>query len=271
MRNKILRSLGVAALAACLQTPAMAQQDVGIAVSTRQGGIEPKAIEILKAARDRLAGAKSMVFTSIASYESSSRSGPPIAYSSKAQVTLQRPDKLKVVTFGDGPMSEFYYDGKSMISIAPKENRVAVAAAPPSIEAALRLAYDTAAIYFPFEDVIDRDPYKDIAHGLRTAFYIGQSDVVGATTTNMVAVVTDSVFYQIWVGAEDMLPRRLCAVYLNDPARLHRTLEFSGWQMNAPIPVDEFHSARASEATRTEFKRPNADTPWLVPPPNKAP
>jgi hypothetical protein len=216
-----------------------------------------------------------MVFTSIASYEGSSRLGPPIVYSSKSQVTLQRPDKLKVVTFGDGPSSEFYYDGKSMTSVASKENRVAVAAAPPSLEAALQLAYDTAAIYFPFEDVIAQDPYKDIAHGVKTAFYIGQSGVVGATTTNMVAVLTDSVFYQIWVGAEDKLPRRLCAVYLNDPARLHRTLELSDWQLNASIPADEFHSARASEAPRTEFKRPNADTPWLAPPPppppNKAP
>jgi hypothetical protein len=52
-------------------------------------------------------------------------------------------------------------------------------------------AYKSAAIYFPFSDVIVADPYKDIADdGLNLAFYIGQSNVVGGTTTDMVAYVT---------------------------------------------------------------------------------
>src|SRR5271169_745467 len=80
-----------------------------------QMGLEPRAIDILKAASARLAAAKTMSFTAIVSYESPSRLGPPLIYSTKSEVTLQRPDKLKVVTLGDGPPSEFYYDGKTMM------------------------------------------------------------------------------------------------------------------------------------------------------------
>src|SRR5208282_984338 len=140
-----------------------------------QMGLEPKAIDILKAASARLAAAKTMSFTAIVSYESPSRFGPPLIYSTKSEVTLQRPDKLKVITLGDGPPSEFYYDGKVMMAFAPNENLVAVADAPPTIDAALQAAYDSAAIYFPFDDVIVADPYKDIADRLKVAFYIGQS------------------------------------------------------------------------------------------------
>jgi hypothetical protein len=64
---------------------------------------------------------------------------------------------------------------------APAENLVAVAAAPPTIDAALKASYDSAAIYFPFPDVLVANPYKDIADGLKRAFYIGQSHVVGGT------------------------------------------------------------------------------------------
>ena len=56
--------------------------------------IEPKAIEILKAACDRLAAARSMSFTAVVTYENPSRLGPPLAYTTKSEVTLQRPDKL---------------------------------------------------------------------------------------------------------------------------------------------------------------------------------
>ena len=152
--------------------------------------LEPRAIDILKAASDRLAAAKAMTFTAVVSYESPSRLGPPLVYATKSEVTLQRPDKLKVITLGDGPPSEFYYDGKVMMAFAPTENLVAVADAPPTLDAALEAAYVKGAIYFPFTDVIVTDPYKDIADGLKIAFYIGQSGVVGGTTTDMVAYVT---------------------------------------------------------------------------------
>ena len=53
--------------------------------------IEPKAIEILKAASDRLAAAKSMNFTAVVSYESSSRYGPPLVYTTKSDVDIRTP------------------------------------------------------------------------------------------------------------------------------------------------------------------------------------
>jgi len=48
-------------------------------------------------------------------------------------VTLQRPDKLHVVTLGDGPASEFYHDGRAVTAYAPAENLVAVAEARPRL------------------------------------------------------------------------------------------------------------------------------------------
>jgi hypothetical protein len=233
-----------------------------------QAGVEPYAVEILKAASDRLAAAKTMSFTAVVSYESPSRLGPPLVYSTKSEVTVQRPDKLRVLTLGDGPPSEFYYDGKTMTAFAPQENLVAVADAPPTIDAALQVAFDTGAIYFPFTDVIVADPYKDIADGLKIAFYIGQSSVVGGTTTDMVAYVTGDVFVQIWIGAQDKLPRRIYAIYLNDRVRLRHVLELSDWQLDNAVTADTFTPAKAAGAARVAFARPDkADASAMKPPP----
>jgi hypothetical protein len=237
-----------------------------------QMGLEPRAIDILKAASARLAAAKTMSFTAIVSYESPSRLGPPLIYSTKSEVTLRRPDKLKVITLGDGPPSEFYYDGKTMMAFAPTENLVAVADAPPTIDAALQAAYDSAAIYFPFTDLVVTDPYKDVADGLKVAFYIGQSIVVDGITTDMVAYITGDVFVQAWIGTEDKLPRRVYAVYLNDRARLRHVLALSNWKLDGEIPADAFASAKAASAGRIAFARPDAtDAPGMKPPPKKKP
>ncbi len=237
-----------------------------------QMGLEPKAIEILKAASARLAAAKSMAFTAVVSYESPSRLGPPLIYSSKSEVTLQRPNKLRVITLGDGPASEFYLDGKTMMAFSPAENLVAVADAPATIDMALQAAFDSAAIYFPFTDVMVADPWKDIADGLKIAFYIGQSIVVGDTTTDMVAYVTGDVFVQAWIGTEDKLPRRIYAVYLNDRARLRHVLQLSNWALDAAVPADAFASVKAAGAQRIAFARPDAtNAPGMKPPPKARP
>jgi len=266
--KKMLPLLLILALMFMLATvPAMAQQEKQAAKAAKSSGkdnpppvqmtLEPKAIEILKAACDRLAAARTMSFTAMVTYESPCRFGTPLAYTTKSEVTLQRPDKLRVITIGDGPASEFYYDGKTMVAFAPVENLVAVAEAPPTIDAALKAAYDSAAIYYPFTDVIVADPYKDMSDGLILAFYIGQSKVVGGTTTDMVAYANNEVFVQIWIGAEDKLPRMLRGVYRSDNAHLRHQLEFSNWQLDLTVPADAFASANAGKANPMPFAHPN--------------
>ena len=222
--------------------------------------LEQRAIDLLKATGARLAAAKSMSFTAVASYEYPSQLGPPILYTVRYDVAMQRPDKLRVLIPGDGPASEFYYDGKSMMAYAPKENLVAVASAPPTIDAALKAAFESADIYYPFTDLIVTDPYAAMADGAILAFYIGTSEVVGGVKTEMVAWANPDVFLQIWIGADDKLPRRVRAVYSADPLALHHQLDLSDWQIDADIPASTFVSEKAQSAPHMKFDRP------MVPP-----
>jgi hypothetical protein len=222
-----------------------------------QSVLEPKAVDLLKSCSSRLASAKAMSFTVVISYESPSRLGPPLIYTTRGEVTMQRPDKLRVITSGDGPVSEFYYNGKTMTGFAPAENLVAVAEAPPTIDAMVHAAYDLAAIYFPFAPMIAADPYAIISEGLTQAFHIGQSRVIGGTTTDMVGIVNKWVFEQIWIGAEDKLPRMARAIFHGDPAGLRHQIEFSNWQIDPDIPAEAFASAKAAAAMPIPFDRPD--------------
>lgn len=223
--------------------------------------LEPKAIELLKGASNRLAAAHTMSFTTVVTYESPSRLGIPLAYTTTSDVVMQRPDKLRVITSGDGPASEFYYDGKIMMAYAPAEDLVAIADAPPTIDETMEVAYHVAAIYFAFDDVIVSDPYKDIAEDLRLAFYVGQSNVIGGTKTDIVAYDTGGVFVEIWIGAEDKLPRMLRAIYVDDPLRLRHQLELSNWKIDPTLSADVFGSAKATAAKHIKFARPDAPLP----------
>src|SRR4029453_9245125 len=154
-----------------------------------------------------------------------------------------------------------YYDGKAMVAFAPAENLVAMADAPPTIDAALKAAYDAAAIYFPFTDLIVADPYKGLADGLQYAFYIGQSRVVGGTMTDMVAIANNWVFEQLWIGADDKLPRKARAVFLAGPARLRQEVGLSNWHLDPPVPGDAFASWSATSGPRIAFPRRDVKLP----------
>jgi len=228
-----------------------------VSASPPKPELEPRAVELLKATSERLAAAHSLSFTALEIFEFPSRQGHPLAYATKSEVTLQRPDRLRVLMAGDGPASEFYYDGKVMMAYAPAENLLAVADAPPTIDATLQAAYNAAGIYFPFTDLIVADPYKDMSDGLKLAYYMGQSRLIGGTTTDIVAYIDDDVFLQVWIGVDDKLPRLVHAVFLDDPERMRHELEFSNWQLEVPVSPESFTSSNAASAKHIPFANPH--------------
>jgi hypothetical protein len=262
------KSTLVSLLALSMAAGAYAQQTSG-STTTKTGqsrkpraersapDLEPRAIALLKAASDRLSGAKSLSFTAVELLEQPSRQGHPLAYATRSDVVLQRPNRLKVLTTGDGPASEFYYDGSRVAAFAPAENLLAVADAPATIDAMLEAVYRSAGIYFPFTDLIVADPYKDMAEGLELAYYVGQSTVVEGMTTDIVAYVDNGVFVQVWIGADDQLAYRVRAVFLNDPERLRHDLELSNWQLDYEPAFETFTPANAEGATRIPFAHPH--------------
>jgi len=267
--------LGLAAALARAQTPAPTAKAAKKPASRTAAAParplpapEPRAIEILKASCAKLAAAGSMSFTALGAYEVPSLWGPPLIYGRIYEVVLQRPDKLAVVTIGDGPRTEFYDDGKVMMSFHPAENLVAVGDAPPTLDAALEKLYAAAGTYFPFTDAIVADPWGDIASSLTGAFYVGESILVGGTTTDVIAYETNGVFIQMWIGRDDKLPRMARAMYNDDPLQLRQSVQFSNWQLNPPVAGEAFTTAKAAGADRIAFNHPRmkSDLPAAVKP-----
>jgi hypothetical protein len=77
----------------------------------------------------------------------------------------------------------------------------------------------------------------------------------------MVAWANDDVFLQIWLGADDRLPRRVRAVFADDPLRLRHDMELSNWQLDGPVAADAFGSAKAAVAGRMAFAAPTIKLP----------
>ena len=233
--------------------PPAAANDLGVAVE-----IEPQALAILKGMADALTAARTMQFRAVATYESPARTGVPLAYMVQSDVTMQRPDRLRVTSPGDGPATVFNYDGKTMQAFDPAARLLAVADAPPTIDAMLKQAFDQAAIYFPFTDVLLADPMAALSDGMKLAFVVGRSVVVGAVPTDIVVFASDAVHVQVWIGVDDKLPRMVRASFADDPGRFRHVVELSNWQVNKPLPADAFAPPAGPDTPAAAFARPDS-------------
>ena len=234
--------------------------------------IEPGALELLKASSARLAAAKSMAFIATVTYEYPSVVGPALAFTTRSEVAVQRPDKLLVLTRADGPPSELYYNGKTVMVYSPKEDLVAFGDAPGTIVETLELLYRESGTYYPFVDLLLPDPYTAISDGLKLAFYVGRSSVVGGTTTDMVAFSNGEVFIQMWIGVDDKLPRRVRAMYAKDQQQLRHQLDIESWKLDVAHAPEKFASAKAAKGKRIPFGSPAfVATKGAKAPPGKAP
>jgi hypothetical protein len=250
----------LAVLGALAVTQAQAQQASPAAAPPPP--IEPRAVQILRAACEVLAGAKAMSFDALSTYEKAARNGQPLFYSTLNHVTMQRPDKLRVITPGDGVPDEFYYDGKTIMAYVPSEDLVAIADAPPTIDEMIDAAWEKAAIYFPFDDVILSKPCAVFEEaGMNSAFYVGQSKVTGGTTTDMVAVAADNVQAELWIGADDHLPRLVRVVYPHEPAHSLYQTEYSNWHLTDSVDPGSFTSDKAAKGKPMPFSPPGLREP----------
>jgi hypothetical protein len=162
-----------------------------------------------------------------------------------------------------------------MMSFHPAENLVAVTDAPPTIDGALKKIYEIAGTYFPFTDVVVANPWKDIESGLKYAYSVGTSSLVGGVTTDVIAYESWGVFVQMWIGRDDQLPRMARAQYHDDPLQLRQSVQFTNWQINPTVPAGAFTTAKAASADKIPFNHPRmkSDLPADVKPigPGRAP
>jgi hypothetical protein len=246
-------------LSICGAPPAEAQQIAPViapdAPARKPPTIEPKAIELLKAMGQRIAGASSLSFTVRRAFDEISGNGQPLLYMVATDVTLKRPNGLRVITTGDGPREEFYYNGQTMTVYLPGSKLVAVSEAPAKVDDMLEAAYAKAGIYFPFVDFIVDDPYAALTEKLTSAFVMGKSKVVAGVETDIVVITNDAIQAQIWIGAKDRLPRLAWITPLKGQQKPRNVVEFTNWKLGAATTAKTFRSEEAAKAGRMNFGR----------------
>jgi hypothetical protein len=212
--------------------------------------LEPRALGVLKSVRDRLAVAHTLSFIAVDTWESRTDEDAGRTQQNRFEVTLKRPDKLRVLVSSDaGLLSQVNCNGRTRLTYTPITKAISITNAPPLIVDCLKDAYKTSVIDFPIADLIVAARSSDFASGLQRAHYISQSPFRG-TNTDVISFSRDSVLVQMWVGTEDQLPRAIRVT--SDSNRSRHMLTLSDWHLDMAVPPDVFTGLKGVTAEHVD-------------------
>jgi hypothetical protein len=148
----------------------------------------------------------------------------------------------------------FYFDGKTVTMYAPNEKLYATEAISGNLDQALLQVFQKHGTYFSFADVVASVPQQALAKDVTSAQLVGQSTVDGVST-NHLAFTDPAMEWEIWIGAEDRLPRRLEVTYTSQAHQPTCWVTFSDWKLNPASRADTFEFTPPQGAARIEFHK----------------
>jgi len=256
--NKAGRKFGCAALAAAIllhgSSVAFAEDKPMAQAAPAQAIKDERALTLLKGMSDTLAQSKTLGFKARSLVPIAAPTGQFVSLFGNSRVVMQRPDKLLVESRGDLFPSNLYYTGKTVTAVALDQKfYVQREAVNATIDAAIQNANPGADALAPFVEMLVSDPYAVLTDGMLTAMVVGQSSIDGVKTDHL-AFTAKGVDWEIWIGAQDKLPRLMVVSHREGERQPTFTVAFSDWMLGKPVPANTFNAVIPKEAVKLDFK-----------------
>ena len=188
---------------------------------------------------ENLAAAKQFSVTMNMSYDAVQKSGQKIEFGETRNIVIQRPNHLRVdARQSDGDESYMVFDGKTIALCSRTENVYSLTPYSGDVNSAIRYAGGRMGIRIPLARMLVTTLARELKQIMGPAEYV-EKDVLGKLPLDHIAVRSDAVDLQAWIGA-DKLPRRIVLTYKNEPGKPQFRADFTNWNLTPKIGQDTF-------------------------------
>jgi hypothetical protein len=180
--------------------------------------------------------------------------GQKLQFAHVREFTIQRPDKLKVVTTGDVTSRTFWKDGKTLTVLDRDKNVYAQIPDPGTIDQAVDLLQETYSMSLPAADMLSGDLYQNMTAGCQTIDYVGVG-CVGDEACHHLAFSRDTIDWQLWISMGDKpSTRKMVITYKQLPGQPQYTLQVIKVENPAKINESVFAAEIPKDAVKIDIK-----------------
>lgn len=238
--------------------PAVGQAAAGAAeVSTAPAPVvAPEAAAALKRSSDFLQALKSFNVRVDSSTDEVLDGGQKLQRGSVADISVIRPDRLRVDLVADDRQRQFYYDGRTLSLYAKRENYYASVKVPGTIKEMLAFTEKKYGLEWPLVDLLNPE---SLAQNVRSGFVVGEGRV-GGVLCDHYAFRQDDVDWQIWIQkGKTPLPRKIVITTKDEEgAPQHATV--LSWNLSAKFPDSAFQFVAPKRAQKIVFRELDSDS-----------
>jgi hypothetical protein len=198
---------------------------------------------LMRSMSDTLAQSKAFTFETRELLEVIAPGGEKRMVHFTRKVTVRRPNALFFELHGkaDAPFEvDAYYDGRT-VSLNEKGNgKWAQTTVPGTLDEMLDDVAKRFGLPIPIGDVVYSSPYDAFIGSSTMGGVVGQETIDGVPCSKL-DYGDDLVQVRLWLPTSGQpLPRRLEIVYKKAPTSLTTQLNFSNWNLNAPVTDSTF-------------------------------
>lgn len=230
---------GTALLLAALPLTLQAAKQAAATAASQNAAVDSSAVAALDRMGAALRALKQFTLASDASTEVVLDNGQKIELDSQLKYQVQPPKRLFVDMDSARTHRQLFYDGKTMTLYSP---RLKYYASVDGVDATLgELAgklWTDYGIDLPLADLFQWGSSTPPRSTLTSAVHVGSGSVDGASV-DQYAFQQKDVDWQLWIGQDDHLPRKIVIISHDDPAQPAYTARLK-WDVRAAIDPKSF-------------------------------
>jgi hypothetical protein len=217
-------------------------------------GIDDRTQEIAKAMCDSLTASKRFSFRAESATDTHAADGRIITLESNAEITVRRPNGLRVVRESVKGKRLLQYDGRNVSLLDVGKNLYAAAEAPATVDETLDAIAEKLGIVIPLADLVCDNPYPSFSDLADSGSWHGVHPVRGKPC-DLLVFENEILEWQVWVSqAEPRVPLKLAIHYLTEPGVPRFVAHLFDWNLATDVPDSAFAFAPPDGAHRIEFE-----------------
>jgi hypothetical protein len=159
-------------------------------------------------------------------------SGQKVRLSSRGQIEVEKPNRLRADTTSERKERQFFYDGKTFTIYSPRIGYYATLAAPPTVRELADYLQDQYGLELPMVDLFRWGTPDADEKNITSAMFIGTTNVDGVDIDHY-AFRQPGLDWQIWIQHGDCpLPVKLLLTTTDDPALPEHAITMT-WDLGA--------------------------------------
>jgi hypothetical protein len=229
----------------------------GLSWTQEEPEFEPKlderSLQLLRDTCDYLKQAESFTFRADIVHDEIFPNAQKIEYTGRADISVQRPNRLRADYSGEDRESSVWYDGETLTVLDREHNLYASGPAKATIDETLDMVFDKHGFTIPVADLVYSDPCEGLTEHVETLFYVGTRDIDGRAIHHLAATQAD-IDWQIWIEVgRRIIPRKMVITYADEPGDPQYSATLTDWDFAPRLPERLFQFEAPAGSARIEF------------------